>query len=246
MKLEKATADAAGNLVFSGNIGFQTIFDGAEFSLEKLGYGLNEKKEFKVNGVHATGEFDTEKMLSLELAKVKGEVNTFKGEERYAFELELNVFDLFETEAELELTRSKKDGSLLPNTLYFYVKASPGIPLIPPIPVGQLNGGGAGFMDLAKTVNGDYFAIPPIKLRGTLTGTYLHLIEGTGDVVIGPSEISLTASDVGIVGAKLSIIDSFATPSSSTGRSGNMEMKPTRASTLPARSARAQSAEYRA
>ena len=208
VKLRNAAADAAGNLVFSGEIGFQTIFDGAEFSLKKLGYGL-KGNEFKVNGVHAKGSFDTEKMLSLELAKVKGEVNTFNGNKRYAFELELNVFDLFETKAELELTRSKKDGSLLPNTLYFYVKASPGIPLIPPIPVGQLNGGGAGFMDLAKTVNGDYFAIPPIKLRGTLTGTYLHLIEGTGDVVIGPSEISLTASDVGIVGAKLSIIDSF-------------------------------------
>ena len=208
VKLRNAAADAAGNLVFSGEIGFHTIFDGAEFSLEKLGYGL-KGNEFKVNGVHAKGSFDTEKMLSLELAKVKGEVNTFNGNKRYAFELELNVFDLFETKAELELTRSKKDGSLLPNTLYFYVKASPGIPLIPPIPVGQLNGGGAGFMDLAKTVNGDYFAIPPIKLRGTLTGTYLHLIEGTGDVVIGPSEISLTASDVGIVGAKLSIIDSF-------------------------------------
>ena len=208
VKLRNAAADAAGNLVFSGEIGFQTIFDGAEFSLEKLGYGL-KGNEFKVNGVHAKGSFDTEKMLSLELAKVKGEVNTFNGNKRYAFELELNVFDLFETKAELELTRSKKDGSLLPNTLYFYVKARPGLPLIPPIPVGQLNGGGAGFMDLAKTVNGDYFAIPPIKLRGTLTGTYLHLIEGTGDVVIGPSEISLTASDVGIVGAKLSIIDSF-------------------------------------
>ena len=207
VKLRNAAADAAGNLVFSGEIGFQTIFDGAEFKMEKLGYGL-KGNEFKVNGVHAKGSFDTEKMLSLELAKVKGEVNTFNGNKRYAFELELNVFDLFETKAELELTRSKKDGSLLPNTLYFYVKASPGIPLIPPIPVGQLNGG-AGFMDLAKTVNGDYFTIPPIKLRGTLTGTYLHLIEGTGDVVIGPSEISLTASDVGIVGAKLSIIDSF-------------------------------------
>ena len=208
VKLENAAADAAGNLVFSGLIGFQTIFDGAEFKMEKLGYGL-KGNEFKVNGVKATGSFDTKKMLSLELAKVKGEVNTFKGEESYAFELELNVFDLFETEAELELTRSKKDGSLLPNTLYFYVASSPGIPLIPPIPVGQLNGGGAGFKDLAKTVNGDYFAIPPIKLRGTLKGTYLHLIEGKGDVVIGPSEISLTASDVGIVGAKLSIIDSF-------------------------------------
>ena len=210
VKLRNAAADAAGNLVFSGEIGFQTIFDGAEFSLEKLGYGL-KGNEFKVNGVHAKGSFDTEKMLSLELAKVKGEVNTFNGNKRYAFELELNVFDLFETKAELELTRSKKDGSLLPNTLYFYVKASPGIPLIPPIPVGQLNGGGAGFMDLAKTVNGDYFAIPPIKLRGTLTGTYLHLIEGTGDVVIGPSEISLTATDVEIVGVGKSgqIIDRF-------------------------------------
>lgn len=208
VKLENAAADAAGNLVFSGEIGFQTIFEGAEFKMEKLGYGL-KGNEFKVNGVHATGSFTTAKMMALELADVKGEVNTFKDDELYAFELELNVFDLFETKAELELTRSKKDGSLLPNTLYFYVKASPGIPLIPPIPVGQLNGGGAGFMDLAKTVNGDYFAIPPIKLRGTLTGIYLHLIEGTGDVVIGPSEISLTASDVGIVGAKLSIIDSF-------------------------------------
>ena len=210
VKLENAAADAAGNLVFSGEIGFQTIFEGAEFKMEKLGYGL-KGNEFKVNGVHATGSFTTAKMMALELADVKGEVNTFKDDELYAFELELNVFDLFETKAELELTRSKKDGSLLPNTLYFYVKASPGIPLIPPIPVGQLNGGGAGFMDLAKTVNGDYFAIPPIKLRGTLTGTYLHLIEGTGDVVIGPSEISLKATDVGIVGVGKNgqIIESF-------------------------------------
>ena len=198
-KLEKAVADAAGNLVFSGDISFQTIFEGASFTLEELGYGLNEKNEFKVNGVHATGSFDTAKTLSLELASVEGEVNTFKGKEKYAFNLELNAFDLFETEAELELTRSKQDGSLLPNTLYFYVASSPGIPLIPPVPIGQLNGGGAGFSNLADTVNGDYFAIPPLKLRGTLKGTYLHLIEGKGDVVIGPSEISLTASEVGIV-----------------------------------------------
>ena len=40
------------------HIGFKTIFDGAEFALEKLGYGLQEKTvggkktyEFKVNGV---------------------------------------------------------------------------------------------------------------------------------------------------------------------------------------------------
>lgn len=211
VKLKNAKADAAGNLVFSGNIGFRTIFNGAEFSMEKLGYGLNGKKEFKVNGVKATGSFDTEKLMTLELAKIQGEVNTFKGEERYAFELELNAFDLFETEASLALERSKKDGSLIPDDLWFYVKSSPGIPLVPPVPVGQLNGGGAGFKDLAKTVNGDYFAIPPIKLRGALTGTYMHLIEGTGNVVLGPSEISLKATDVGIVGLgkNAQIIDSF-------------------------------------
>lgn len=216
-KLEKATADADGNLVFNGEIGFKTVFDGAEFSLEKLGYGLGEKTvngkkkyEFKVNGVKAKGSFDTADLMALELAKVEGEVNTFKGEERYAFSLELNAFDLFETEAALALERSN-NGALIPDELWFYVKSSPGIVLVPPVPIGQLNGGGAGFKDLAATVNGNYLAIPPIKLRGALTGTYLHLIEGTGNVIIGPSEISLKATDVNLVGAGAAtqIVDSF-------------------------------------
>ena len=211
VKLESATTNGAGDLILGGGIGFKTVLEGAQFNMEKLGFGLNEKKEFKVNGVKATGSFDTAKLMALELAKVEGEVNTFKGEERYAFELELNAFDLFETEAKLALERSKKDGSLIPDELWFYVKANPGIPLIPPVPIGQLNGGGAGFKDLAATVNGDYFAIPPLKLRGALAGTYLHLIEGRGDVVLGPSEISLTATDVGIVGLGKSgnIIEKF-------------------------------------
>ena len=211
VKLESATTNGAGDLILGGGIGFKTVLEGAQFNMEKLGFGLNEKKEFKVNGVKATGSFDTAKLMALELAKVEGEVNTFKGEERYAFELELNAFDLFETEAKLALERSKKDGSLIPDELWFYVKANPGIPLIPPVPIGQLNGGGAGFKDLAATVKGDYFAIPPLKLRGALTGTYLHLIEGTGEVVLGPSEISLKASDVGIVGLGKSgnIIEEF-------------------------------------
>ena len=221
VKLEKAAADAAGNLVFSGEIGFQTIFDGAEFSLEKLGYGL-KGNEFKVNGVHAKGSFDTEKMLSLELAKIEGEVNTFAGEERYAFELELNVFDLFETEAKLALERAN-DGSLIPDELWFFVKSEPGILLIPPVPVGRLTGGGAGFKDLAATVNGNYFAIPPIKLRGAVSGAYLQLVEGRGDVVLGPSEISLKASDVGIVGFGKygQVVDSFGYALKLTGQERN-------------------------
>ena len=226
VKLEKATADAAGNLVFSGLIGFQTIFDGAKFTMEKLGYGL-KGNEFKVNGVKATGEFSTEKMLSLELANVEGEVNTFKGEERYAFELELNVFDLFETEAKLALERAN-DGSLIPDELWFFVKSEPGILLIPPVPVGRLTGGGAGFKDLAATVNGNYFAIPPIKLRGAVSGAYLQLVEGRADVVLGPSEISLKASDVGIVGFGKygQFVDSFGYALKLTGQERNYKGTP--------------------
>lgn len=221
VKLEEATADAAGNLVFSGLIGFQTIFDGAKFTMEKLGYGL-KGNEFKVNGVKAAGEFSTEKMLSLELANVEGEVNTFKGEERYAFELELNVFDLFETAAKLALERAN-DGSLIPDELWFFVKAEPGILLIPPVPVGRLTGGGAGFKDLAATVKGNYFAIPPIKLRGAVSGAYLQLVEGRADVVLGPSEISLKASDVGIMGFGKygQFVDSFGYALKLTGQERN-------------------------
>ena len=226
VKLENAAADAAGNLVFSGNIGFQTIFDGAKFTMEKLGYGL-KGNEFKVNGVKATGEFSTEKMLSLELAEIKGEVNTFAGEERYAFELELNVFDLFETEAKLALERAN-DGSLIPDELWFFVKSEPGILLIPPVPVGRLTGGGAGFKDLAATVNGNYFAIPPIKLRGAVSGAYLQLVEGRADVVLGPSEISLKASDVGIMGFGKygQVIDSFGYALKLTGQERNYKGTP--------------------
>ena len=42
-----------------------------------------------------------------------------------------------------------------------------------------------------------------------MSGTYLHLVEGRGNVVLGPSEISLTAEDVGLVGTNLDIVDSF-------------------------------------
>mgnify|MGYP000343895102 CR=1 FL=1 len=48
--------------------------------------------------------------------------------------MELNVFDLFESEAELELKRSDLTGSLMPNKLYFYAGSSVAkVPLVPPV-----------------------------------------------------------------------------------------------------------------
>jgi len=89
------------------------VLDGASFTMEELGYGL-KNNSFKLNGVHATGSFDTEKMFNLELFGIEGEINTFTDE--YSFRLELSAFDLFKTEAELALTAN---GEFLPNRDYF-------------------------------------------------------------------------------------------------------------------------------
>lgn len=200
------TADTSGNIRLTGDMSIGTVLDGASFTMEELGYGL-KNNSFKLNGIHATGSFDTEKLFNLELFGIEGEINTFTDE--YSFSLELSAFDLFKTEAELALARV--NGNLIPDKLWFYLKAKPGILLIPPVPIGQLNGGGAGFSGLAATVKGDYFAIPPIKLRGAVTGTYLHLVEGTANLTLGPSEIAVKATDVNIAGAgeATKIVDEF-------------------------------------
>ena len=94
--------------------------------------------------------------------------------------------------------------------------------------MGRLTGGGAGFKDLAATVNGNYFAIPPIKLRGAVSGAYLQLVEGRADVVLGPSEISLKASDVGIMGFGKygQFVDSFGYALKLTGQERNYKGTP--------------------
>lgn len=175
-----------GNIVMEGEIAFKALFGSDNMlSIEKLGYGL-KNGEFKCNGVAATGSINTATLIGLELAEINGEINTFKGEERYAFSLELNAFDLFETEAELELKRFNKTGDLMPNKIWFYVNAEPGIPLVPPIVVGSLTGGGGGVDGLADTFNGDFVAIPPIRFKIKATGDYLKLISGSATATVGP------------------------------------------------------------
>lgn len=193
--VEKGTADINGNLTFSGDMSISTLFDGFSFELEKLGYGL-KKGSFTVNGVAATGTFNTANLLGLELMEVDGEINTFAGEEKYGFKLELDVFSLFETAAELELKRLKS-GELMPNNLYFYFGSEPGIPLVPPVPTTFITGGGAGFYNLADTANGNWFAIPPLKLRGTVSVQFVKLLEADkANIVFGPSVYEVSSEEV--------------------------------------------------
>lgn len=199
--VEMGYADKDGNLRFTGEMAISTLFDGATFDMEELGYGL-KNGSFTVNGVRATGSFDTAKLIGLDLAEVEGSINTFAGQESYGFDVSLDLFSLVKAKAELELKRLKSNGALIPDDLYLYVGGSalPVLTVVPTIPVAQITGGGLGFYNLADTINGDYYAIPPITMRGTVKGKYVQLFTGTTDTVIGPGAFEFTASDIKIAG----------------------------------------------
>ena len=205
ISVEKANVKVDGNISFEGNAEFQ-IFRGAEFTMQELGYGY-QGKDFKVNGIRATGKIDTTEMLGLDMASLEGEIDTFQP--RYHFTMELNVFDLFESEAELELKRSDLTGSLMPNKLYFYAGSSVAkVPLVPPVVVANITGAGGGFNNLADSLNGDFFAIPPLSLSITGKGEILNTLEGKATYTFGPAYFKLEGDEVKIF-KKLNLIDDF-------------------------------------
>ena len=208
VKPDGAVIKPDGNIKFTGEVEFQ-LFPGADFNIEELGYGLKNGK-FKMNGIKATGKIDTADMIGLDMAKVEGEIDTFKS--YYHFTMELNVFDLFESNAELELKRSKLTGSLMPNKLYFYAGSNLAkIPLTPPVIVAYIKGAGGGFDRLADTFNGDFFAIPPIQLTITGKGEILNVMEAKASYTFGPAYYKIEAEDVGIsFMKKLNLIDKFS------------------------------------
>ena len=209
VELQGAVIKTNGDLNFTGEAGF-ALFQGAEITMEELGYGLNQKGQFKFNGIRAKGSISTAEMLGLEMGSLEGEIDTFK--KYYHFNLELNVFDLFETKAELELMRFEKTGNLMPNKLYFFVGSEAAkIPLVPPVVVANISGAGGGFDHLAETLNGDFFAIPPINLSITGRADVLHTIEAKATYTFGPAYYKMEAEDVGIkVLKKLNLIDEFS------------------------------------
>lgn len=205
--VENAVIKPSGNISFVGKAEFQ-LFPGAGFDVEELGYGM-KNGQFKMNGIRATGSIDTAEMIGLEMGSLEGEIDTFKP--YYHFKMELNVFDLFESEAELELKRSRWTGSLLPNKIYFYAGSELAkIPLVPPVVVAYIKGAGGGFDGLADTVNGDFFAIPPIKLSITGKGEVLNVVEAKATYTFGPAYYKFDAEDIGFSFVRgLNLIDEF-------------------------------------
>lgn len=205
--VEGVTADLSGTLVFGGEMSISTpAIDAANISMTRLGMGWNNNR-FSLAGVEASGAVDMQQLLGLDVGSASAEINSFPGEERYAFELELNVFDMFEAEGELELKRIY-NGALIPNTLEFKAAAETGVPLAPPVVVAEFNGLGGGFQNLADTVNGDFFAMPPLKLSVSAKGSVLEIIEGWYTMVIGPGYYKASLTDGTLL--EMDIIDEYS------------------------------------
>lgn len=212
-RISKALIKGNGCLELSGNMGLDLILNcGSDklIELKRLGYGPKKEKDdsisFVQKGFEASGKLDTGSLMGLDLAELEADINTFDGEEQYNFSLELNVFDLFETAAELNLKRLN-NGRLAPNDLYFRLAVAGGIPIVPPVPTSFIKGGGGGFYGLADTINGDFIAIPPIRVKMSVKGDYVKVIEGWANVTVGPSYLEFAGTDLTI--AKMDFIDEF-------------------------------------
>lgn len=208
--IDKAQMKGSGDVVLSGQMGLDLILNCAAnelITLEKLSYGpKGSNNEFQQNGIKAQGEISSADLLGLDLGELKAAINTFDGQEQYDFELKLNAFELFETEAELQLKRLN-NGRLAPNNLYFQFATAGGIPIVPPVPTTFIKGGGGGFYGLADTINGDFVGIPPIRLKLSIKADYVKVIEGWANATVGPGILEYKGTDMTI--AKMPFLEEF-------------------------------------
>ncbi len=173
-----------GSLTFKGKMSIYTpVLEIAELNVDKIGMGY-KGDTYTVNGINASGGVKMDVLLGMPSNSVKANINTFDGEEKYEFELNVEVPGLFETEAELTLVRLD-NGALAPDDLSLFVGGNTGFPLVPPVVVAEITGAGGGFSNLADTINGDFFAAPPLKLSLTGKAEVLQMLSGKATMTVG-------------------------------------------------------------
>jgi hypothetical protein len=205
-EVEEVTAGLDGSIVFKGTMSIYTpMIDAANITMKRLGLGFSGSN-FSLIGVEASGEIDMEELIGLDVFNAKANINSFPGEERYEFEMELNIYDMFEANGKLKLVRINS-GALVPDELGLEAKSEQGIPLVPPAVVAELNGLGGGFSGLAGTLNGDFFGLPPLRLNISGSGSVLEIIEGTLKLVVGAGYFETSLTDATIM--DMDILEEF-------------------------------------
>ncbi|MEG1584965.1 MAG: hypothetical protein RR361_07940, partial [Anaerovorax sp.] len=194
-KVEQVIVQPDNSLIFQGEMSLKTpLMDAANLSLKQMGMGW-EGEKFGLTGVEASGKVDMSQLLGMDVANVSADINTFKGQQRYAFDLHVNFFDLFGADADLDL-REMSNGELIPDSLHFFLEGEPGIPLVNPAPVVLLKGGGGGFSGLAATADGNYFGLPPMQISISAKVSIVGAMDGKATVTVGAGYYALKAEDI--------------------------------------------------
>ncbi len=173
-----------GSLTFTGIMSIHTpVLDIADLTVNQVGMGY-KGDNYTVKGIEASGSVKMPDLLGMPSNGVEAYINTFEKTEKYEFKLNVEVPALFETEAELTLVRLN-NGAIAPDKLKLFVGGETGFPLVTPVVVAEITGVGGGFNNLADTVNGDFYAVPPLKLSITGQAEVLQMLEGKATMTVG-------------------------------------------------------------
>ncbi|MBQ9535299.1 MAG: S-layer homology domain-containing protein [Clostridia bacterium] len=199
-----------GNTRFHGTFSIKTkVMDMADINVKEIGFGyLGNTGHYTLNGISASGDVHTPKdykLFGMGGAGVRADIHTFGSRKRFAFEMELEIPQLFEIGAELEVKTVGSIGIPVPNNIQLLFSAAAGIELIPPTVVASITGVEGGIKGLADTLNGDFDYKPNIVFNGGLQGELVKVASGWVNGAFGIGYIKGSVRDFEIGGVSVPV-----------------------------------------
>lgn len=143
--------------------------DEARFGIRKQDDLFGKEGDFGFLGLRAEGEagMPDDLIPGMEIG-ARGLVLIDTIDQIYRIEVDV-AFEVIEVQGTLTIRFT--DSSIpIPDEYSFYIGGEPGIPLVPPVIVGFITGGGGGFSGLYDTVMGNFNILPPLELF--ITGAF--------------------------------------------------------------------------
>ncbi|MDR2197710.1 MAG: hypothetical protein LBO07_07115 [Coriobacteriales bacterium] len=180
----------------------------AGLELENLQLNL-ENPSLGFDGIRAVGEVGGS--FAIITLQGKGEVDTFNNYYRFEGEVEIPVF---EARGYLELRESARFKIPMLEEFHMQVAGDKGIPLVPPVTVGYLNGFEGGVYGLASTLDYDPTdpskpILPPLRIAGGARFQLLELLEFWVELTAGAAYYKQSMHDmyINLKGVNFQIIE---------------------------------------
>ncbi|MDR2109186.1 MAG: hypothetical protein LBP28_06990, partial [Coriobacteriales bacterium] len=161
------------------------------------------------DGIKAVGEVGGS--FAIITLQGKGEIDTFNNYYRFEGEVEIPVF---EARGYLELVESQRFKIPMLEAFHMQVAGDKGIPLVPPVTIGYLNGFEGGVYGLAGTLDYDPTdpakpILPPLRIAGGARFQLLELVEFWVELTAGAGYFKQSLHDayVNLKGINFQVIE---------------------------------------